>query len=360
MDSDPPSSSGRSGWHRLLIGLLSLFCFVAGLQLLRSATATLTPELGTLFDHYVRGGLPTLGFSWLTSYVLTNGSVAAAIAVTYFESGLLDASNLLLMVGGTRLGGAGIVILIGIFDYLFHRETSLRRACSMGVLVFVVTHLASIPATGLGYAWVWLRPTWLSGSLGIDALQIPLPASFDFIADSVTGALGAMPTFAFGLVGLMGSLKLFDAILETGDSTALRARITHALSSRWVAFLLGVIVTSLTLSVAFSLGLLVPLYNRERISDELLIPYILGANIGTLADTFVVALIIERAGAVSVMLSFVGALFVTTLLLLALFRPVNRLTLNIQDWTTRNDRNFILFAVSVILVPILMLAVGFV
>jgi sodium-dependent phosphate cotransporter len=358
MDSNASTSSSRARWRRLLLGLLSLLCFVAGLQLLRSATATLTPELGTLFDHYVRGGFPTLGFSWLTSYLLTNGSVAAAIAVTYFESGLLEAPGLVLMVGGTRLGGAGIVILIGIFDYLFHRETSLRRACSMGVLAFIVTHLASIPATGVGYLWVWLRPAWLSGTLGIDALQIPLPASFDFIADSVTAALGAVPTLAFGLVGLMGSLKLFDAILETGNSTALRSRITEALSSRWVAFFLGLVVTSLTLSVAFSLGLLVPLYNRERIDDELLVPYILGANIGTLADTFLVALLIERVGAVSVMLSFIGALLLITLVLLAFFGPANRLILAIQDWTTRSDRNFTLFALSVILAPVLMLGVG--
>jgi sodium-dependent phosphate cotransporter len=360
MNSDASKGSDRRGWRRLLLGFLSLLCFVAGLQLLRSATATLTPELGTLFDHYVRSGLPTLGFSWLTSYLLTNGSVAAAIAVTYFENGLLEAPGLLLMVGGTRLGGAGIVILIGVLDHIFHRESSLSRACSMGVLAFVVTHLVSIPATGLAYLWVCLRPAWLSSALGIDALQIPLPASFDFIADSVTATLGAVPTFAVGLVGLMGSLKLFDAILETGDSAALRSRITEALSSRWVAFLLGLVVTSLTLSVAFSLGLLVPLYNRERIDDQLLVPYILGANIGTLADTFVVALLIERIGAVSVMLSFVGALMLTTLVLLALIRPANRLILAIQDWTARNDRNFALFAFSVILAPALMLGVGFV
>ena len=61
-------------------------------------------------------------------------------------------------------------------------------------------------------------------------------------------------------------------------------------------FALGCLVATLTLSVSVALTVLVPLASRGYIKREESIPYIMGANITTLADTLVAAMILGNAG----------------------------------------------------------------
>lgn len=60
--------------------------------------------------------------SWLVTYALTNGSVVAALALSLFQAGLVSLSEAFLMVAGSRLGGAAIVVLVGVFEYLQKRR----------------------------------------------------------------------------------------------------------------------------------------------------------------------------------------------------------------------------------------------
>ena len=77
----------------------------------------------------------------------------------------------------------------------------------------------------------------------------------------------------------------------------------------WVMFLAGGVITIITLSVSVSLGLLVPLSQRGYIRRENVIPYILGANITTFADTFFAALLLSEPTAVLIVV--VGMLSIT-------------------------------------------------
>ena len=54
-----------------------------------------------------------------------------------------------------------------------------------------------------------------------------------------------------------------------------------------VTFLLGALVTLLTMSVSLSLSILVPLSMRGYVRRENVIPYVMGANITTFIDTLI-------------------------------------------------------------------------
>ena len=89
-------------------------------------------------------------------------------------------------------------------------------------------------------------------------------------------------------------------------------------------FGLGCLVAFLTLSVSVALTLLVPLVANGYLKREDTIPYIAGANITTLADTLVAAVILGNPDAVRVVLAEVIGVSTFTVLLLAVAYPLVR------------------------------------
>ncbi|MDY7081202.1 MAG: hypothetical protein SXQ77_02055, partial [Halobacteria archaeon] len=91
-----------------------------------------------------------------------------------------------------------------------------------------------------------------------------LDGSFlDFILVPLTNLLGSIPVFILALLLLLGSLKLFDKSFEEADMDTVRDRYIVYLDNRWVSFGFGLLFTVLTMSVAVTLGVVVPLYNRD-------------------------------------------------------------------------------------------------
>ena len=78
----------------------------AGIEGMGSATDALTPFLRRTLDRIVVGDWSALGLSWLATYALVNGSLVAALSLSLFTADLVSASQLFLMIVGSRLGAA--------------------------------------------------------------------------------------------------------------------------------------------------------------------------------------------------------------------------------------------------------------
>ncbi|RLM53977.1 sodium:phosphate symporter [Halobellus sp. Atlit-31R] len=290
-------------------GVLSVLLFLFGVRLLGTATEAAVVPLRRLFRGYVTGDAQALGVSWLATYAIANGSIVAALSVSLFDSGVVTATQLFLMVAGSRLGAAAIVVLLGALDHLQTRRSSLGEATSLGLLTFLLTHSVYLPATLVGY----LLLPWLQGPLAALGARIESPrqlSSFDSATTGIVDALGVPLGFGAAVVALFVSLHLFDRVLKRIDTTWLRERLFARFHRVWVALGLGVVLTGLTTSVAFSLGVIVPLYNRGYLKRREVVPYVLGANLGTLFDTVLVAVVLASPEGVAlvVVLLLAGAL----------------------------------------------------
>jgi hypothetical protein len=123
-------------------------------------------------------------------------------------------------------------------------------------------------------------------------------------------------------------------------------------------FLVGCGVTLLTLSVAVSLTLLVPLVASGRLRRANSLPYIAGANITTMADTLVAAILLGNQDAVRVVAAVTAGVTAWTLLLLAVAFPVLRAAcLGIARAALHSQRRLAAFALALLGVPILLIAV---
>jgi Na+/phosphate symporter len=166
-----------------------------------------------------------------------------------------------------------------------------------------------------------------------------------------------LPQWALFLVGggvITVSFRLFDrALPEVRFKRAGLDRPSRLIYRPEVMFLMGLLVTLLTLSVSVSIGILVPLSARGYVRRENIIPYILGANVSTMIDTLAAAVILGAPQAVTVVLvHMLSAIVVSLPIVLLIYEPYTRLMSRALEWTLKKRRNFAVFLGLSFLIPI--------
>lgn len=339
-------------------GLATVLLFLFAVQLLGTATEAAKPFIERTLRRIVVDDSSALGLSWLTTYGLTNGSVVAALALSLLRSGLVSVSEAFFMITGSRLGGGAIVILIGALDYFQNRHRrTLSEGVSLGLLTFLVTFTIYLPVTVLGFIVLTRFPSGLlAATRGLD-ISVRSMQYFETVTDAVTRTLGPRIALFVALALLFGSLWLFDHVLERVETETIRKYVFRHFERQWMAFGIGLLITGATTSVAFSLGVIVPLYNRQFVRREEIVPYLLGANIGTLFDTLVVALVLETTAGVAIVLLVMGLATVLTLGTLVGDDPYAAVVDAGQDRLLEDRRFFVGFGVLLIVLPCALLLV---
>jgi len=143
------------------------------------------------------------------------------------------------------------------------------------------------------------------------------------------------------------------------DKSSMSGERAKWLRRPWPMFLLGCAVATLTLSVSVALVVLVPLASRGYVKREESIPYIMGANITTLADTLVAAMLLRNAAAVQIVLAQALGVFIVSMLYLALvYGPIKRAVIGLNDWLVDSNRRLWVFVVGLFVFPVLLLTSG--
>ena len=250
---------------------------------------------------------------------------------------------------GTTLCYAGFIYV------LRGREKS--SSLSMGLHSLIVTFTICLPILPTG---IYLLDTGLLDSFQIKSSVI-LISTLDYLVNPVINlATEYLPNwliFLLGLVVIMVSFSLIENLLPI--STLKDTKGLGCLSYRsnpLGMFLVGAVVTLLTLSVSLSLSILVPLHDRGYIRRESAIPYIMGASITTFVDTMAAAVLLNNQTAFTIV--FVNMLEITfiSILILSIFynfyREIIQKTI---DWIISNNRNIYLFLFIFLVTPIIIL-----
>ena len=299
-----------------------------------------------------------LGLGWLVTYGVTNGSVVAALSLSLLRSNIVTVVEGFLMIAGTRLGGAAIIVLLGAVDYLQTRQRqTLSEGTSLGLLTFLITFTIYLPVTVIGFVVLTrYQSVVLHAAQGLE-MSVRSLEYVEPITDAITRTLGPLPTLVVAVALLFTSLYLFDELLERVETQTVRRYVFRHFKRRWTAFVIGFLITGITTSVAFSLGVIVPLYNREFVRRREIVPYILGANIGTLLDTLVVGFVLETMAGVAIVLLVMGLATLFTLMALVGYGPYAAVVDIVQDRLLDDRRFFVAFGVLLVVIPIILLRV---
>ena len=331
--------------------LVAIALFILALKLLQAGAQGLAPLLGRLS---IAGPANALGFGWLGAYAMMSGSPVAATSLALFSGGLLSQIEAFFMVNGSRLGASFLILSVGFLRY--RRGRGYADAVYIGLIAFIVTGTIYIPAMALG-GWA-LGQGWLEGSSSLPVMQISSGLE-TLYGPAVAAAKEHLPRAALFLLGaglLWGSFHLFDAALpqiEAGKGPW--RRVGRLLRNRYAMFALGLLVTALTLSVAVSVTLLIPLSLKGYLGRRQVVPYIMGANISTFVDTFVASLLLAPGAPAIVLAVALSVSVVTGLVLVLLYRPYQRLVVALAHGATRSSGALALSLLILFLIPLALL-----
>jgi solute carrier family 34 (sodium-dependent phosphate cotransporter) len=335
---------------------VALFLFVLAIQLMKEGAKALAPALSDspLFSNAVS----TLGAGWLGAYVVLSGSPIAAVALSLYVGGAATELQTFTMLSGSRLGASFVVLLVGFLYSLRNRGRNRGESIGMGVLALSLTAVVYVPGMLLGYGI--LKSGMLDGinwSASGDVLSI-----VDVIWGPALDALTTLPGWTLLPIGLgiiLVSFRLLDNVLPQLDGERHGSGKGAWMKRPWPMFGLGCLVATLTLSVSVALTLLVPLASRGYIKREESIPYIMGANITTLADTLVAAMILGSPVAVQIVLAEAIAVSIVSLFYLALvYGPLVRSIMALDDWVVSSNRRLWFFVAILFVLPAMFLTSG--
>jgi len=363
-DSIPPASTEvlvkersrlRATAVKVAFFVPALFLFILAIQLMKEGAQAIAPRLQGTFP--VDNMISTLGLGWLGAYLVLSGSPVAAAALALFAAGATNDLQAFTMLTGSRLGAAFIVLLVG-FMYAI-RSRNRRESIGMGVLALSMTAIVYVPGMLIGYGLLksgllsevnWSASTEVNTV--IDAIWGPI---VNLASSTVPGPL----LFPVGLAVILASFKLLDRVLPAVDGERHVETRRHWLKKPWPMFFLGSLAALLTLSVSVALTVLVPLASKGYIKREEAIPYIAGANITTLADTLVAAMILGNPVGVQVVLAeAIGVAAVTLLLLAVAYRPLQRGVMALDNWIVATTPRLVLFVAGLFVLPIGLLFSG--
>jgi len=338
---------------RVLLFIGSLFLFILAIALMKDGARAISPFIrdGLL----VNNALNSLGFGWLFAYLVMSGSPVAAAALTFFDAGAIDQFSAFTMITGSRLGAGFIVLFMGFVYVLRGRDRA--TSLSMGLLSLAVTGVTYLMGLIIGYGFL--------GTGVLDTVQLhsgaQLLSFIDRFYDPMVGfILNILPQWSLFLLGLgiiLLSFNLFDRCLpQMTIKESQVGRMSRLVYRPWVMFVLGSVVTLISMSVSVSLGILVPLSERGFVRRENVIPYIMGANITTFIDTLLAAVLLNNPPAFTVVLvEMISISLVSMIILLLFYRRFEHAMLDFVGWVTKDNRNVVFFMVSIFVVPIILM-----
>lgn len=345
-------------WERIRVGkialfMLSLFLFTLAITLMKDGARSLAPLLQSTFS--ISNAANCLGFGWLFAYLIMSGSPVAAASLAFFDVGVIDQMGAFAMITGSRFGASFIVLFVGFLYVLRGRDRS--TSLSMGLLSLMVTFTTYLPGFVLGA--IFLQAGWL------DALQPHTGALLHSIIDLAISPLAKLiatllpnwMVFFAGLGVILLSFSLFDKCLpQMTLKESQFGQLSRLVFRPGVMFLLGALVTMISMSVSLSLSILVPLSARGFVRRENVIPYIMGANITTFIDTLLAAVLLRNSSAFTII--FAGILSITIISILILVTTYGRYRsaiLNSVTWITAHNRNLAIFMVFIFILPVLLM-----
>jgi sodium-dependent phosphate cotransporter len=346
---------GRVRVDKLGLFVASLYLFMLAITLMKDGVRVIAPLVRDLLDVTSVGS--ALGFGWLSAYAIMSGSPVAAAALAFFDAGAVDKLGAFAMITGSRLGASFIVLFIGFLYVLRGRDRA--TSLSMGLLSLAVTATTYLPGLLLGITI--LRTGMLDGlQLQSGAL---LHSVVDLTVEPVAGAASSLlPSWAIFLIGLgvvWFSFNLFDKCLPQMTLKESQLGWMSRLVYRpWVMFVLGALITLISMSVSLSLSILVPLSTRGFVRRENVIPYIMGANITTFIDTLLAAVLLNNPPAFTVVFVEMFSITIVSILILAtIYRRYERGMLSFVGWVTASNRNLAVFIVAIFVVPIILMLI---
>ena len=340
--------------------IAALYLFIGALQILKTGAGGLAAlDQGGIF---IRNAASTFGLGWIGAMLTLSGSTMATTGLTLRATGAISEVQGFTMVTGARLGAAFVVLLVAVIYALRNPGPGRKKTVSVAVLALAITAVIYVPGAVIGF--------FLLGSEFFSALHLTAPPAFgnliDALYDWMLTPISSWPPLLLFLGGvglLVFAFRSVDALVPEIDETRFEGRLGW-LRRKWPMFFLGFVVVIATLSVSVALTVLVPLVAKGYVKREHLIPYIIGADLGTLVDKLLIAFVVgvgsRHPGSPPriIIAELIGTTIVGLIIMAFFYIPTRRLVWRFQRFVTKNQLRLAVFTACLLATPIAIIGVA--
>jgi len=339
--------------------LLALYFFVSGIVLIKSSAVMMGESLAETIVLLIRDTTSGVFTGWIGTAIIQSSGAFDSIIVTFTSSGAIPLSLAVATIIGAEIGTTSTPFLVSILGQLRggQRLTASYNVTMSHVLYNLFTLLLFYPAElflgvfsnvavqGQGF---FISAPWLGAFPDIIDVATPW---VDVLLEFIPAWLGLIVGGALLISALIVLEKYMTAIFSIPRSWNL-IRATFAKPVR--AFFVGFIFTILVPSTSVMVSLLVPLASSGvLLADYYILPYILGANIGTVFDVMIAALATGDPVSMGVWLVHLTINLVGAIIFMPMLGPFSRLVRWIAEKLGSSPRLALATAVIFYVIPVL-------
>jgi sodium-dependent phosphate cotransporter len=275
---------------------------------------------------------------WLGSAMIQSSGALDSIVVTLVSAELLSMSIAVAILLGAELGTTVTTQLVSIFGYMSRMKETFKQSFSIAMLHYFYNLFTLLIFLPIEVFFGTFTSIAIQGSIffhqvpGIDAI----PSIFSFISPWVDFVLHFIPAwigFLLGIAMLILSLRETEKNMSATFSTDVSRNLIRSTFGKPLrSFFSGLAFTILIPSTSVMVSMLIPLAATGIIgSQHHLLPYILGANIGTVFDVMIAALATGNPAAIGVWLVHLTINIFGACIILPFYKVFNALVMKITD-----------------------------
>jgi sodium-dependent phosphate cotransporter len=294
---------------------------------------------------------------WISTALLHSSGAFDSIVVAFTSSGVLPISLAVATMIGAEMGTTVTPFLISVLERLKGQgESEAAFNVTMSHVLYNLFTLAMFYPVELFFG-VFTRIAWQGSSIFVRASWLKaVPDLLDVATPWVDPLLGLVPPWAgmvlggLSLVLALGAVERYMTAIFSMPRSWNLIRMTFSRPLR--AFAAGFLFTVMVPSTTVMVSLLVPLASSGVIRAEYyILPYILGANIGTVFDVMIAALATGDPVSLGVWLVHLTINLAGALIFMPLLDPFSRLVRRVASVVSSSPRTTLVIAALFHVVP---------
>lgn len=352
-------------YKNLLLVLISFYFFVASIVFIKESIVLIgLDQVESLVDS-VDDTLTGVFAGWFGTALLQSSGAFDSIIVAFVSVGVMPVSIAVATIIGAEVGTTVTTQLVAVVGYFRQERKRFRTSFSVAMLHYWYNFCTLAIFFSFEYFFHTFTNIAEVGSSFFSKIPalMEIPSIFSLITPWVEFVLEYIPAWLGFIVGcglLLLSLKNCEKYLSAtfaGELSGSLIRSTFGSTAR--AFLAGLAFTILVPSTSVMISMLIPLVTTGVIDKEnYILPYILGANIGTVFDVMLAALATGNPAAIGVWLVHLTINVLGALIFLPLARPFSSSVSRVNEFLTFSRKRTTIFLVISNAVPAILLIVG--
>jgi solute carrier family 34 (sodium-dependent phosphate cotransporter) len=352
-------------YKNLLLVLVSFYFFVASIVFIKESIVLIGLDQVHSLVESVNDPLTGVFAGWFGTALLQSSGAFDSIIVAFVSVDVIPVSIAVAAIIGAEVGTTVTTQLVAVVGYFRQERTRFRASFSVAMLHYWYNFCTLVMFFSVEYFFHTFTNIAVAGGSFFSKIPglMEIPSIFSLISPWVDFVLEYIPAWLGFIVGcglLLLSLKNCEKYLSAtfaGEFSGSLIRSTFGSTSR--AFLAGLAFTILVPSTSVMISMLIPLFTTGVIDKgNYLLPYILGANIGTVFDVMLAALATGNPAAIGVWLVHLTINVLGALIFLPLAKPFSSSVNRINEFLTFSKKRTTIFLVLSNAVPAILLIVG--